>query len=247
MTEPTINRRTIRSSLKHWNFARREAALYESAMSDLPTWRAANQARKHLAGIVAELANGMPTPTSSVALSQLDATTARQLASVNLGALIVRGTSALISLIGCGHEREALAFDRANFEAFIRGRQLADDPSGDVARKLLAGRRPGSLKSAARRYGGEKDIAVLDRFAHPDLLGLTVISVVRPNGVEADLEVMPQRGNVAPANQLLIAARRAAMFSTLLADVFDEIAVEIPGYLSGQLKHYKEHPLPPGI
>ena len=130
-----------------------------------------------------------------------------------------------------------------SLEALIRGRQVADDASGDTARKLLEGRRAGSLKSAAQRYGSKEELELLDRFAHADLLGLRVVATRRASGNEADLQLLPQRGGVRPASQLLIAARSAVETSVVMAEVFG-VVVEIPAYLSGQLIHYRDNPLP---
>lgn len=232
----------VRANLKDWQFASRERELLDRASHKLPTWRAANQARKHLAGIVAELSERTPTPECRF-IRELDAKTASELTSVNLGALVVRNTSGIMALISCGHEREALGLGRVSLEALIRGRQVADDASGDIARKLLEGRRAGSLKSAAQRYGSKEELELLDRFAHADLLGLRVVATRRTSGNEADLQLLPQRGSVRPASQLLIAARSAVEMSVVMAEVFGA-AVEIPAYLSGQLIHYRDNPLP---
>jgi len=239
-------KKVIEPDLKHWTFAKREKALYESAASDIPTWRAANQARKYLAGVIADLANDMDVSADApLPIPGLNAEIARQVAAVNLGGIVVRGTSAIMALIGCGHEREALSIGRITFEALIRGRQLTDDKSGDVARKLLKGHSPGSLKSAAQKYGDKDDVEFLDRFAHADLIGLLVVMTPRPNAAEADLELLPQRGGVGPANQLLNAAHTAGMFSVVLAEVFD-VGVQLPPYLAGQLLHYRDNPLAKG-
>jgi len=232
----------VRANLKGWKFAARERELLDSASHKLPTWRMANQARKHLAGVVAELCERTPTPECRF-VRELDARTANELASVNLGALVVRNTSGIMALIGCGHERESLGLGRVSLEALMRGRQVAGDVSGDAARKLLQGHRPGSLKSVAQRYGSKREVELLDRFAHADLLGLQVVATPRTNGIEADLQLLPQRGGIRPASQLLIAARYAVEMSVAMAEVF-KVAVEIPAYLSGQLIHYKDNPLP---
>jgi hypothetical protein len=237
--------RVIEPDLKLWPFAKREKALHESA-SDIPTWRAANQARKYLAGVIAELANDLEVPLSPLPIAGLDAEIARKVATINLGGIIVRGTSAIISLIGCGHEREALAITRITFEALIRGRQAADDKSGDIARRLLKGESPGGLKRAAQKYGESGDVEFLDRFAHADLIGLMVVMTPVSDRGETNLEIMPQRGGVGPTNQLLNAAHTATMFSTVLAEVFG-VGVQIPRYLAGQLLHYNENPLAKGM
>jgi hypothetical protein len=150
MAEPDDTERIVRSKLADWNFGPREKAPFDSAKTELPTWRAANQSRRHLAGITAELMNGIPAPVESIEVAEIDATLARQLASVRLGAIIVRTASAIMSLIACGHEREALASGRTILEALIRGRQVADDMSGEPARKMLQGRKPGTAGSPTR-------------------------------------------------------------------------------------------------
>lgn len=245
MTDYEDSRRVVRSDLKFWDFAAREKKLYERAARDIPTWRAANQARKHLAGVVADLSNTIESPAPGTTVDALAPATAKRLAVVNLGAIVVRSTSAIMSLIGCGHEREALGHARTVLEALLRAREAADDSVGRAARLLLQGRKPSSLKSAADRYGSGKDIELLNRFAHADVLSLLVVSAKRSNGVEADLELRPQRGDVGPASQLYTAAYTAGQFSGLLAEVF-EVVVEVPGYLSGQLIHYRDNPLPGG-
>jgi hypothetical protein len=236
--EPTV----VRANLKDWPFTSRERELLDRASRKLPTWRAANQARKYLAGVVAELSEHIPTPECRF-IRELDVKTANELASVNLGALVVRNTSGIMALIGCGHEREALGLGRVSLEAVIRGRQVADDASGDTARKLREGRRAGSLKSVAQRCGSKEELELLDRFAHADLLGLRVVATRRASGNEADIQLLPQRGGVRPVSQLLIAARSAGEMSVAMAEVFG-VGVEIPAYLSEQLIHYKDNPLP---
>jgi len=59
------------------------------------------------------------------------------------------------------------------------------------------------------------DVEFLDRFAHADLIGPLVVITPRPDAAEADLELLPQRGGVGPANQLLNAAPTAGMFSVV--------------------------------
>jgi hypothetical protein len=51
---------------------------------------------------------------------------------------------------------------------------------------------------------------------------------------------------VSPVFQLYNAAYTATAFSAVLAEIF-EVTVEIPAFLSGQLKHFKDHPLPKGV
>lgn len=99
------------------------------------------------------------------------------------------------------------------------------------------------LRASLKRYGNKWELEILDRFAHADLLGLRVVATPRTNGIEADLQLLPQRGGVRPASQLLGAARDAVEMSVAMAEIFG-VAVEIPAYLSGQLIHCKDKPLP---
>jgi hypothetical protein len=119
----------VRSKLSNRPFGQREEALFESAQRDLPTWRMANQARRHLAGVAGELMDSIPAPTESIAITETDATTARQIAAVRLAVIVVRTVSGLMSQLACGHEREALAGGRTIMEALIRARQVSDDKS----------------------------------------------------------------------------------------------------------------------
>lgn len=238
--------KVVRSKLSNWPFGKREKALFESAKKDLPTWRMANQARQHLAGVVGELMDSIPAPTESISITDADATTTRQIAAVRLGVIVVRTVSGLMSQLACGHEREALAGGRTIVEALIRARQVSDDKSGEAARTLLQGRKPGSLKAAADRYGHGKEVEILNRFSHADLLSLTVVEKRHEGGFEADVEVLPKRGIVSPVFQLFNAAYTAGAMSTVLAEIF-EVAVEIPTFLTGQLEHFRDNPIPPGI
>jgi hypothetical protein len=246
MAELKDSQRIVRSTLSNWPFGPRERDLFESAQKDLPTWRMANQARRHLAGVTGEMMDGIPAPEKSIPVREIDATLARELAAVRLGVMVVRTASAVMSLVACGHEREALAHGRTILEALIRGRQVADDKSGEAARTLLQGRKPGSLKAAAQRYGQGKEVEVLSRFSHADLLSLVVVETRRGGNFEADIELLPKRGNVSPVFQLYNAAYAAAMFSAVYTEIF-LVTVEIPGFLSEQLKHFKDNPLPGGV
>jgi hypothetical protein len=73
-------------------------------------------------------------------------------------------------LIATGYQREAFGQVRISVEALLRTRQVLDDRSGDVARTILKGQKPRSLKAIAARYGQTREIAILDRFAHADPL-----------------------------------------------------------------------------
>ena len=51
---------------------------------------------------------------------------------------------------------------------------------------------------------------------------------------------------MSPVFQLYNAANSAAMFSAVYTEIFP-VTVEIPGFLSNQLKHFKDNPLPDGV
>lgn len=236
--------KTVRPSLSEWDFAARERELFASA-ADIPTWRAANQARRLLAAVVGDLSQEMPLPEVA-AVQELEPRVVSQLACLQLAALIVRSAGSILSLVACGYEREALATARTMLEAGLRGRQISEDQSGDSARAILESRRHGSLKSIANRYADQGDIAFLDRFAHSDVLTLLPLATRREvpgPAIEMDFELRPRRGLLKPASQLLQVARDATSFCAVLAEVF-EVEVAIPPWLSGQLLHYRENPLP---
>lgn len=205
----------------------------------------ANQARRLLAAVAGELSEDMPLPPVG-RIDELEPRAAAQLACLHLAAVIVRAAGSIIVLVGCGYEREALAPARTMLEAVLRGRQISEDASGDAARALLLSRRHGSLKALANRYGDAEDVAFLDRFAHADVMTLIPLATPRPGpgpATEMDLELRPRRGLLNPATQLLQAARDATSFCAVLAEIFD-VGVVIPPWLSGQLKHYTDNPLP---
>lgn len=231
----------IKLDLKRWRFAERERRLFEQAPHQLPTWRLANFGRKTLASLAEQLSERIPQEPRGL-IEKLAAKRAAELASIQLAALVVRNIGGILTLVGCGHEREALTLGRVNAEALIRGRQLTDDTSGHVARNLLLGRRASSLKAAAARYGSEQDIEFLDRFAHADLLSLRAVSVMRDNGIDFDVQILPQRGGVQPATQLLEAGRHGAAFTSVLVDIFG-VSYEMPRFLKEQIAYYQDHSL----
>jgi hypothetical protein len=242
---PTEGEEIIVPQLRGWKFAERERTLLGDAGTQLPTWRLANFSRKTLASVAEQLSEKL-TAGAGTRIDTLDSTEAQRHACISLAAMVVRNTSGIIVLVGCGYERESLALGRTNIEALIRGRQAADDASGDVARTLLQGRRPRSLKAAAERYGSQREVALLDRFAHADLLSLRPVSLLRDDGIDSDIQVLPLRGQLMPATQLLETARTACAFTGLLAEVFG-VAVEVPRFVDEQLRHYRDNPLPSGV
>lgn len=234
----------IRPPLTGWNFASRERELFATA-KQLPTWRVANQSRKFLAAIVHQLSNEIEVPEADFT-KDLKADEARRLANLDLATVAVRATGSIIVLVGCGYEREAMAPTRVLVESVIRGRQVSDDPSGDVARQIMQGRRPKSLKVVAQRYGQADEIAFLDRFAHADPLSLIALETTRrvPGTKTGEpREIRPLRGTMRPATMLLQAAHETVMFAVLLGETFGR-AVELPSFIAGQLTHYRDNPLP---
>jgi hypothetical protein len=235
----------IKPRLSGWNFADRERELATTA-KEIPTWRLANQARRTLAAVTAELSQEIPSPVPEDP-ARVPAEMAIQLACLSLAALIVRTAGSVIVLIGAGYEREALSPARSVLEAVLRGRQATDDPSGDAARGVLTGRPSGSLKSLAHRYGDKADIEFLDRFAHADPLTLLALSTpLERTTNERALELRPCRGLVGPGNQLFAVAHQAMSFTGVLAEAFG-VAVQFPPWVDGQLRHYRDHPLPTNL
>lgn len=236
--------KTIQPSLSKWDFAARERKLFRSAV-DIPTWRAANQSRRLLAAVTVQLSDELPLPGVAT-VPELETRSASALACLQLAAVAVRSAGAIISLVACGYEREALTPARTLLEAVLRGRQINDDPSGAAARAVLQSRTHGSLKSVAHRYGHKGDVEFLDRFAHADVLTLLPLGTRRRGpgpATEIDFELRPQRGVLKPANQLYQVAYDTTSFCGVLAEAFD-VTVAIPPWLSGQLMHYKDNPLP---
>jgi hypothetical protein len=59
----------------------------------------AYQAWRHLAGVTPKLLNGIPVLKESISVREIDATLAREFASVRLGVIVVRTTSAIMPQI----------------------------------------------------------------------------------------------------------------------------------------------------
>ena len=61
------------------------------------------------------------------------------------------------------------------------------------------------------------------------------MAVAEDDGIDADVQILPLRGQVMPAAQLLEAARTDCEFTALLAEVFG-VAVQIPRFVDQQLR-----------
>jgi hypothetical protein len=244
-TAPGAPRDVIVGDLKRWQFAQRERALFADA-SKIPTWRLANQARRLLADVTRQLGDRVPREDfkERPQPAGLPSSTAIQLAVVQLGAMGVRSAGAVISLMSCGYEREALAPARTALEAVIRTRQASDDQSGGVARKLLEGHRPKGLKQVASAYGSDRDVALLDHFAHADLTALLPLVLAQgggSTGLDVYLEIRPIRGVVKPIRQLHVAGYVAVEHAAAMCDAFG-VGLQIPPFIAQQLDHYRNHP-----
>lgn len=236
---------TIKPRLTGWNFRAREHALVESAPTTLPTWRVANQCRLLTADVGRQLAASLPAPFDRTT-AKLESTYARRLALVQLCGIAARSASAHMVLIGSGYEREALSMLRTVLESYIRARQVLDDTSGDAARTLLQGRRAGGLKAIAQRYASHREVELLDHFAHADVLTLRTLQVAMSSDGVASLQLRPMRGLTMPSAQLLEAGRYVVQVGVAACEVF-EVALLIPSWLSSQLTHYRDNPLPEGL
>jgi hypothetical protein len=122
--------RVIEPDPKTWTFAERERELFDSAKG-IPSWRVANQARRHLAGMLAAVTEHLTSLDAPLLIAEADAELARKVAVVNLGVIIVRSTSAIIALVGCGHERESLMHARVSLTT-ARESPLASYCLGDA-------------------------------------------------------------------------------------------------------------------
>ena len=118
--QDAADQRVLKFEASGWKLADRERRLYNEA-STIPTWRLANQARRLLASYTHQLSSSIPVPEASE-ISDLDAVSARQLASINLAMVAVRQTGCVLSLIGTGYEPEALSHARSILEAQYRAR-----------------------------------------------------------------------------------------------------------------------------
>jgi hypothetical protein len=205
--------RVIVARTAFWNFAERERLLFDS-VRELPTWHLANQSRRVLADYVHKLSETIPVPSKGTVVEGLDGATARQLAAIQLGSLMVRNVGSIIVLISSGYEPEALAPARTTLEILYRGQQVSDDRSGRAAISLLAGRpQVNSLKKLASRYGDRREIEFLDHLAHADV-GSSVMLTPRGSRptTETPIDIRPRRGLVRPATQLYNAGHTAMSF-----------------------------------
>lgn len=232
----------IRPKLSDWPLSARERELF-ATVDKLPTWRLADNCRRTLLDVVKRCGDRMQTPDVEL-VADLDAQAARQMAALALGQLTVRSTSARMMLIATGYEREALSQARVSVEALIRLQHSNADTSGEAARQLVAGRPPRDLKRLARRYGDEREIRLLDHFAHADLLSIrTLGDPPQPGQREGLIELRPQRGRLRPAWQLYDAAHLAGMVSAGVVEAFG-VVLQLSPWISGQLVHYRDNPLP---
>jgi hypothetical protein len=241
VTEPT---EFLKGKPSAWKFVDDERELFDRAPEMLPTLKLANIARRTLADVCHQLSQRVPN--GPLELKDVSPDVRIQAACLHLGIVVVREMGAAVSLISCGYEREALGPGRTVLEAMIRGRQAQDDPSGEVAMKLLRGQRPGGLKSVAHRYGHKNEIEFLDHFAHADLLSLDVLVTRVGDDPIGDLEMRPRRGTLRPVLQLFILGQTAAMMNALVCETFG-VGWELPAFLANELAHYRDNPIPPPL
>jgi hypothetical protein len=232
----------IRPKLGDWSLHAREKELFATA-DKLPTWRLADNCRRSLLDVVKRCGD-LLTPKGEL-VADLDARTARQMAAVALGQVTVRSVSARMMLIATGYEREALSQARVSVEALIRLQHINADGSGEAARQVLMGRPSSNLKRLAQRYGDEREIRTLDHFAHADVISIrTLGDLSAPGQREGLVELRPQRGRLRPAWQLYDAAHLTAMVSAGVVEPFDGVAVQLSAWITEQLIHHRDNPLP---
>jgi hypothetical protein len=232
----------IRPDTRRWPLHARERELFESA-KNIPTWRLADVARRALLDVCKQLGDRIPTPDVEL-VDELDAATARRLAAIALGQIAVRALGAQMTLIAAGYEREALAQARTATEVGIRIRQSNEDGSGDVAKAILKGRRPRNLKQIARRYGEDHLVELLDHFAHADARSIRVLGdLPSPGQREGTIELQPQRGRMRPAQQLYEVGFLATFISCGMVEACG-LVLRVSPWVSTQLRHYADNPLP---
>jgi hypothetical protein len=132
----------LRPRISEWQLTQRERELFAAAKQQLPTWVLADKSRRVLLDICRQLWERTPTPTVDQ-VNELPAREPRHLASLQLGQVGMRASSAEMMLIATGYEREAFGQVRISVEALLRTRQVLDDRSGDAARTILKGQKRG--------------------------------------------------------------------------------------------------------
>lgn len=226
-----------------WNFKPRERQLWESAQEALPTLTLAHKSRQTLADVVRQLGDRLEVDRNTERLvAKADRLFVRQLAATQLGALGVRSLSAMIVLISTGYEPESMAHMRTGLEVLIRMHQVVNEHDGESARKILQGQRPGGLKHVARKYKNQREVEILDHFAHADALLLRTLEVGH-DGMRPLIELKPTRGQLRPASWLHEASMNAVQTAVGVCEVFG-VALQLPRSLGGQLEHWRDNPLP---
>lgn len=175
-------------------------------------------------------------------IRDLDAQAAQQIAVTSLAALGTRSAGAAMSLMACGYVFESFAHSRSLVECVLRGRQITDDSSGSAARAQLHGRPQASLKKLANRYGDQREIEFLDRFAHPDIETLRLFAISSTEGEgdvgEQEIDVRPSHNPWVAGWALYTVAYETVGLSVLLAQVFED-GLELRGFLDSEMKRLK--------
>ncbi len=216
-----------------WMLAQTERELHVTAQ-DVPNWRLANKARKMLADLVHQLSESVPKLGQPE--GPLDATIARQIAGIQLAAIAVRSTGAVLVLVGTGYQPEAAAPLRRLVESVLRVRAVLDDASGEHARSWLDGRPQGTTERLAQRYAQTDEVRILSVLAHADnraLLPVVQGDIGSPD--ESAVDIRPSRNTRDAERILFTAAYETSSHAGSLAELF-EVTVQMPSWLSGELK-----------
>jgi len=226
----------LRPDPSAWTFEAWEQELAVVAVRDLNFLKLARLAAATLADALARV----PAPETTEPLA---ASAYRQLAALQLGALAVRSTLGLAVLVSNGYEVEAHGLKRRLSEVFNRAQLVADDPSGEQARRWLEGRDAGTHGRVAQKVGALDSWQFLSVSTHADSGGIAFIS--SPPGwnlAYANERVINLKPHRFPrhANRLLFdAAFESGAILGLLAEVFGAV-VEVPPALSQGLLAAKQ-------
>lgn len=225
-----------------WKFNDLEEAHFAERRT-IPTWKVANVSRRLLAAATSELGTS-GEELSGTAVTEVSALAAQQVATIQLAAMTVRSTGAVMMLIAAGYERESFMPMRVLFELGLRASQVFDDGSGEAARNILLGQPRGSVKSLAHRYGNKQTIEFLDRFAHADASTMMALSLPAQRVQDADegvitVNLAPNRSTAKPASQLFAAALICGQLTAHLANLFD-VEILMSPWLQSELLHWAE-------
>lgn len=221
------SKRVIRPKPERWHFGAEEDELAASASGSLFCLEPARLA-------VASLADTLCQAPAPPRASKPSADFHRKVAILQLGALGVRSALALITLVCRGYEAEAHGLRRRLHEIFSRGQIIAEDSTGEQARRWLDGRDAGAPGRVAARVGALEEWRYFSTSSHADSAGIAFItSPIGPPGEagEATISLKPSRIPLHGNGLLFDTAYETAGMMAMIAEVFGT-PVQLPGALS---------------